>query len=219
MTRTVLRTWVLAAGVLVGAACSASDDTPAAPAAPPRPATTEARSPVPPSDGAGTSVEAAITPLPPAAPLPTVVDLPAPTSLTIDALAVAGAPVVPVGVEADGEMEIPGAAEVGWYRFGARPGDEGSAVLAAHIAYDGVDGVFRHLDDLAGGEAVAVRLADGTERSFRVTEVVRYDKSELPDDLWSRAGPPGLVLITCGGEFDAAADSYEDNVVAYATPA
>ena len=30
---------------------------------------------------------------------------------------------------------------------------------------------------------------------------------------------PELVLITCGGEFDPDAGSYEDNVVAYAEPA
>lgn len=28
-----------------------------------------------------------------------------------------------------------------------------------------------------------------------------------------------VALITCGGEFDAATDSYEDTVVANATPA
>jgi len=214
----VLTTWVVAVGVLVGAGCAASDDTSAEPAAPERSAT-EAPSPVPPSDAAGPSVADAITPLPPAAPLPTVVELPAPVSLAIEALDVAGAPVVAVGVQARGEMEVPGVGEVGWYRFGARPGDEGSAVLAAHISYDGVDGVFRHLADLAAGDTVSVQFADGAERAFRVTEVAQYGKSELPADVWARAGTTELVLITCGGEFDAVAGSYEDNVVAYATPA
>jgi LPXTG-site transpeptidase (sortase) family protein len=156
--------------------------------------------------------------LPPAAPLPSVVELAAPTGLAIDALGVDGAPVVPVGVASDGEMEIPPVDQVGWYRFGARPGDEGSAVLAAHVAYDGVDGVFRHLDDLAPGDTVSVRFADGGVRTFGVTEVTRYDKAELPADVWARGGDSALVLITCGGDFDAEARSYEDNVVAYAAP-
>jgi LPXTG-site transpeptidase (sortase) family protein len=168
--------------------------------------------------GGGSSVAEAMRPLPPAAPVPSVVDLPAPRSLDIDALDVAGAPVVPVGVEAGGEMEVPGADQVGWYRHGARPGDQGSAVLAAHIAYDGVDGVFRHLADLRPGDTISVAFADGATRTFAVTAVAQYDKSELPEDVWARTGPAELALITCGGEFDAGADSYEDNVVAYASP-
>ncbi|HEX5365146.1 MAG TPA: class F sortase [Acidimicrobiales bacterium] len=116
-------------------------------------------------------------------------------------------------------MEIPVPSEVGWYRFGARPGGPGSTVLAAHIAYDGVDGVFRHLDDLAVGDAVTVTSADGSTRSYRVTAVERHPKADLPADVFSRAGPERLVLVTCGGEFDDRARRYEDNVVAYAGPA
>jgi LPXTG-site transpeptidase (sortase) family protein len=164
-------------------------------------------------------VAEAIVPLPPAAPLPQVPDLPEPTSLDIGALDVRAAPVVPVGVKPEGGMEVPGVREVGWYEFGSRPGDPGSAVLAAHIAYDGVDGVFRHLADLAPGDAITVSFADGAVRTFAVTELAQYDKSGLPADIWSREGPERLVLVTCGGEFDDATDSYEDNVVAYASPA
>jgi len=39
------------------------------------------------------------------------------------------------------------------------------------------------------------------------------------DRLFSADGPPRLALITCGGAFDQAADSYRDDVVAYAVPA
>jgi LPXTG-site transpeptidase (sortase) family protein len=162
----------------------------------------------------------AVRPLPPAPVTPeTPAPGPEPTSLTIEALGVAGAVVRPVGVDGDGEMEIPPVAEVGWYRFGSRPGGAGSAVLAAHIAYDGVDGVFRHLDDLVEGDGVAVTLSDGTLQWFVVTEVGQYPKSQLPGEVWAKGGDPQLVLITCGGEFDSSAASYEDNVVAYARPA
>lgn len=116
-------------------------------------------------------------------------------------------------------MEVPGVAEVGWYRHGARPGDaQGSAVLAAHVAYDGVDGVFRHLDDLAAGDRVDVGLADGSTRRFVVEDVSRHPKSDLPADVFARDGAPRLVLVTCGGEFDAEARRYEDNVVVRARP-
>jgi hypothetical protein len=41
----------------------------------------------------------------------------------------------------------------------------------------------------------------------------------LPASAFARDGAPRLVLITCGGPFDAATGNYEDNVVVYATPA
>jgi LPXTG-site transpeptidase (sortase) family protein len=177
--------------------------------------------------GAGTTTPApsplagAVRPLPPAPVTPDVpVGGPEPTALTIEALGVSGAPVRPVGVEpAGGAMEIPPVDEVGWYRYGARPGDPGSTVLAAHVAYDGVDGVFRRLADLGAGDRVTVALSDGSTQAFVVTDVALYPKSELPAAVWARDGDPQLVLITCGGEFDAEARSYEDNVVVFARPA
>lgn len=139
--------------------------------------------------------------------------------LSLPAIGVEGAPVEPVGVEANGEMEIPPADEVGWYRFGAAPGEPGSSVLAAHVAYDGVDGVFRDLDRLVAGDQVTVSFDDGSAERYLVTDVVTFDKEALPPDLFSRQVPGRLVLITCGGAFNPSLRSYERNVVAYAVPA
>jgi LPXTG-site transpeptidase (sortase) family protein len=143
----------------------------------------------------------------------------APAALRITALGVADAPVLPVGVDDAGELAVPGAADVGWYRYGPRPGEPGVTVLAAHIAFDGVDGVFRHLADLRPGDAVTVELSDGTAQEYRITELSQHPKSELPPELWSRDGAPRLALVTCGGSFDRSRRSYEDNVVAWAAPA
>ena len=200
-----------------GDTAEAADAGEAAATTAPAPATT-----APPTTGpAGTpSAADAIQSLPVAPALPTVeAEGPAPVSLSVEALGISGATVRPVGVEADGEMEVPPADEVGWYRYGARPGDGGGAVLAAHIAYDGVDGVFRNLEDLAVGDTFDVAFADGASRRFVVEEMARYPKSELPAEMWAPTGDPRLALVTCGGEFDAAAGSYEDNVVAWAVPA
>lgn len=214
---------VTAVGVLLVPACG-DGGTSAAPARPATPAT--AGEPAAGTGGPGETtgsgtggVAAAIRPLPPAAAVPSVpAALPAPTALTVDALGIAGAPVVAVGVDGAGDMEVPGAQEVGWYRYGPRPGEDGSAVLAAHVAYDGVDGVFRRLGSLVAGDTLTVAFAGGEARTFTVTDVTRVPKPDLPADTWARSGEPRLVLITCGGDFDAEAGSYEDNVVAYARP-
>lgn len=142
-----------------------------------------------------------------------------PTSISIEGIGVAKAPVTDVGVEDNGDMEIPGADSVGWYRFNATPGEAGSAVLAAHISFDGRPGVFRYLDEANVGDRVVVEFDDGTTREFEIFELAQYDKQELPDHrVFAKTGDPVLTLITCGGDFNRSLRSYEDNVVAYAIP-
>ena len=77
---------------------------------------------------------------------------PAPVRLTIDALGV-DVPVRPVGVEPDGQLEIPDETEVGWYRLGASPGEAGASVLAGHVNWNRVDGPFVRLVQLEPGAA------------------------------------------------------------------
>ena len=162
-----------------------------------------------------------------------------PVGLTIEALGVVGAPVIEVGVEPAGaaeggldptrtmeggleptrEMEVPPADRVGWYRYGPTPGAAGSAILAAHIAYDGENGVFVDLATIEEGAEVEVIHDDGSTDRFIVESNQRFDKEALPEDLvFARDGPSRLVLITCGGRFDSETRSYEDNVVVVARP-
>lgn len=141
-----------------------------------------------------------------------------PVSMVIEDIDVVDATIIPVGVNPDQTFEVPPADQVGWYRFGPTPGEEGSAVLAAHIAFDGVDGVFRHLADVEVGAVVAVGYSDGTSQRYRIDSVTDYFKEELPPELFARDGSPQLALITCGGAFNPQLRSYESNTVAVATP-
>ena len=138
-----------------------------------------------------------------------------PQSISLPDLGVNNAVILPVGLEPNGELEVPGADEVGWYQFGAGlGGGQGSTVLAAHIAYNGRDGVFRNLADSEVGELITV---DGI--NYRIESVTQYNKFELPiDDLFAEDGDEQLVLITCGGSFNPNLRSYDDNVVVVAVP-
>ncbi len=142
-----------------------------------------------------------------------------PLALSIADLDVSTAPVEPVGIEENGELEVPGAEAIGWYQFGSGiGGGRGSTVLAGHIAYNGVDGVFRNLDQMQQGQIISVEH-DGAELSYEVTEVVQYTKESLPiEDLFREDGAERIVLITCGGSFNPSIRSYDDNVVVIAVP-
>jgi hypothetical protein len=140
-------------------------------------------------------------------------------------LSVAGrsAPVVPVGVEPSGLVEVPAdVGTVGWYRHGVAPGDDaGSAVLVGHVdaARQGL-GVLAELRDLPDGAAVEVRRAGGDVLRYRVVAREQWDKGEVPmERLFEPGGPPRLVLISCAGQFDPVTRTYSDNVAVTAVPA
>lgn len=132
------------------------------------------------------------------------------------------APIVAVGVEDDGEMEVPeDVGDVGWYRYGPAPGEPGAAVVAGHVdSREQGRGAFFDLRRVDVGARVDVTDSAGDVQRFDVVARRTYDKASLPaDELFSRAGPSQLVLITCGGDFDRDAGSYRENVVLYAQPA
>ena len=139
-------------------------------------------------------------------------------TLAIPAIGV-DAVIVPVGVvDGTDEIEVPPIEEVGWYRFGASPGDAGSAVLLGHIDGGGRPGVFYDLATLELGAEVHVGSGEGATQSFRVIGRDQFPKTELPADLFRRDVPTRLVLITCGGSFDDDIGHYRDNVVVVAEP-
>jgi hypothetical protein len=132
------------------------------------------------------------------------------------------AQVVAVGLEDDGTMEIPvDVATIGWFEPGVRPGQPGTAVLAGHVdSRTQGRGAFFDLRDLDVEDVVVTTGEDGQPQEWRVVARTRFLKDELPTaDLFTREGDPRLVLITCGGAFDATARSYTDNIVVYAVPA
>ncbi|MGY1624598.1 class F sortase [Geodermatophilus sp. SYSU D00965] len=154
-----------------------------------------------------------------AAPSP-VARPPAPVRLTVPALGV-DAPVDPVGVRDDGQVQLPDDVDrVGWYRFGPVPGGDGAAVLAGHVddREQGL-GALAPLREAEVGDEVRVTGAAGEVSRWRVVSRDLVDKRALPlDRVFGRTGPPRLVLVTCGGPFVAETGSYQENVVVVAEP-
>jgi sortase (surface protein transpeptidase) len=144
----------------------------------------------------------------------------APRRLRIPSIAV-DAKIGAIGVEASGELEVPeNVRNVGWYRYGPAPGEPGATVIAGHVdSREQGPGAFFDLRSLDVGARVQVTDSDGDVQRYDVVARRTYDKAKLPtDELFSREGPPQLVLITCGGDFDSSARSYRENVVIYAQP-
>lgn len=205
---------ILALGLLGGCTVEADDDAPTR-----TPATSAARErQAEPADDVPVLPDVPVA----AATLPPAEQVVPPTGLGIDALGIS-LPVESVGVQADGQMEIPPAAEVaGWYRFGAAPGeDDGTVVIAAHVdsvASAGL-GPFAQLRDLAVGDTVDVTTADGAVVTYAVTGVSSVAKPQVAwGDVFTRDGGHRLVLVTCGGVWHEDRRSYSDNVIVTAEP-
>ncbi len=180
--------------------------------------------PAPPADAVASASPISTTPAPtPSVHVPTVstslgaaAPVVAPVDVRIDAIGI-DVPIIPVGVEGDGFMQLPpDPAVAGWYRYGPTPASgAGNTVIAAHIDSPSYGiGPFASLRDVPAGAEVTVSSEDGSTTRYATESVTYYVKAELPtEQLFARDGTPTLVLITCGGEFDASIGHYRDNVV------
>jgi hypothetical protein len=144
-----------------------------------------------------------------------------PVRVVMDSVGI-DAVVAPVGVAADGQMELPADPDVvGWYRYGSTPGaTAGSVVLGGHVDSRryGV-GQLALLRETEVGDEIVVQTAAGMELRYRVTDVQSLPKARLPlADLFRRDGSSSVVLVTCGGEYDRSRGGYRDNVVVTAVP-
>ena len=125
---------------------------------------------------------------------------------------------IDLGLQPDGTMEVPAdGSTAGWYTHSPTPGELGPAVLAAHVDWKGSKGVFYNLRRTKAGDQVEVQRADASTARFVVRRVAQYPKDRFPTgEVYGDVDTAQLRLITCGGEFDATAHSYRDNVVVYA---
>ena len=139
------------------------------------------------------------------------------TGLDVPSIGVATTDVTDLGLREDNSLDVPSDAEtVGWYDRSSSPGTVGPAVLAGHVNYSGEDGTFAKLKDVKRDDTVEVHREDGTTAVFRVDEVGQYDKDAFPTDTVYGPTSDGEVrLITCGGVFNSAKHSYDDNIVVF----
>jgi hypothetical protein len=146
---------------------------------------------------------------------------PTPVRIRIPSLAI-DAPVSPAAIDvAHGALGIPADIHrVGWWRDGMSPAaNRGSILLAGHLdnARAG-SGAFFRLGSVTADTLIEVATTSGRTYTYRVASVRTYRKNALPTSVYSRTGPARLVLVTCGGPFDAATGHYPDNIVVTAVP-
>lgn len=137
-----------------------------------------------------------------------------PTKLIIPKIAV-DADILPMGLTPGGDMESPLTNEdTGWYKYGTRPGNEGSAVIDGHLGLSG-EAVFGKLHQLAVGDVISVVDDHGATVSFAVREIKAYDKDSNATDVFDKQTGAHLNLITCDGDWEAQQATYSERLVIF----
>lgn len=125
---------------------------------------------------------------------------------------------IPVGVNAKGDMDIDENPEqAAWYELGAKPGQEGSAVIAGHYGWkNGVASVFNDLHTLVAGDEISTVGEDGKVMTFVVTRLTTYMPNQDATDVFrSDDGKAHLNLVTCQGSWNNSESTYSERLVVF----
>ncbi|MEU0459541.1 class F sortase, partial [Streptomyces sp. NPDC006129] len=129
------------------------------------------------------------------------------------------APVMDLGLDREHRLTAPPEDDpklIGWYKQGASPGEQGTAVAVGHLDTDSGPAVFAGLTELKRGRIIKVRRADGRIAVYTVDKIKSYEKAHFPSqEVYGARGRPELRLITCGGSYDRR-KGYSGNVVVFA---
>ncbi len=123
-----------------------------------------------------------------------------------------------VGINGKGTMAIPSNfKDVAWYKYGPVPGVMGSAVIDGHVDNGlGLDGVFKHLNEIQIGDDLYVDTESGKRLHFVVRNVKSYPYKDVPiDQLFMKADAKRLNLVTCEGAWVKGDKTYDHRLVVY----
>jgi sortase (surface protein transpeptidase) len=125
----------------------------------------------------------------------------------------------PVGLTANHEIDAPRSwYQVGWYQYGSRPGQPGTAILVGHLDTNtGAPGIFWRLGELQPGDLIWVEGEGGQSLLFQIDTLVSYPYESAPlQEIYTSAGTPRLGLVTCSGKWNAQQQIYDHRLVVYA---
>jgi sortase (surface protein transpeptidase) len=123
----------------------------------------------------------------------------------------------PLGLNEDRTIQVPKSFEkLGWYQYGATPGEAGTAVILGHVdSYRG-PAIFWSLGQLKAGDTFEVDREDGTKLTFVVETSERYSQDDFPTEkVYGKTAYPSIRLITCTGVYNHGTQRYSQNLVVY----
>ncbi len=142
---------------------------------------------------------------------------PKPLNIFIKQLSI-DAPITEVGLNNQGNIDTPKNPDsVGWFSYGVRPGEVGSAVLDGHLDTTEKGAVFWNLKNIKVGETVSIKSSDGKTSMFRVKEkkLYNYNDTSALAQVFGKNDKAYLNLITCAGNWLKNKNSYSQRLVVF----
>lgn len=137
-----------------------------------------------------------------------------PRYLSIEKLGINKARVLPMGVNAAGELSTPNNIfDVGWYYNSGKPGKGGTLLIDGHNGGPHVEGVFKALPALLEGDIIVIERGDGEIFKYSVVENNTIALSDANDYMATAirtptSGRESLTLISCAGEWSDQQKTY-----------
>jgi sortase A len=127
--------------------------------------------------------------------------------------------VEPVGLTADHSMAVPKSyTDVGWFKYGALPGNMGSAVIAGHVDNGlAFPAVFFNLKEVGVGDRINVTTNGNQQLNFTVTKIETLDYNDRNTDVFTENDGRYLKLITCSGKWVSKIRTHDKRLVVTAT--
>ena len=106
---------------------------------------------------------------------------------------------------------------VGWFVYGARPGETGTAVIVGHLDSPNGTAIFTDLNKIKKGDEIKISREDGSEVMYVAESVSKFSQDAFPTHKVYDSTPyPSLRLITCAGTYNKQTGHYSDNLVVFA---
>lgn len=127
--------------------------------------------------------------------------------------------VQPVGVDENNQMVAPDNIHfTAWYTGSVAPGEVGLSIINGHAGGRYEQGVFRSITKLVKNDTFRIQMGDKSWREFKVVATGSHHTSHATKELFKDdpAIEREVHLITCDGEFDDAAQTYEKRFIVIA---
>jgi LPXTG-site transpeptidase (sortase) family protein len=121
-----------------------------------------------------------------------------------------------LGLDTDGKLQDPDAWEnAGWYVNSAKPGEKGNVVILGHNQdEEKVPAAFWGLKNLKVNDRVILQDEIRRNYSYRVIDIFYVDiQDPQRTQVFEETNKAELTLMTCGGIWDPAFDTYDKRLV------
>lgn len=124
-----------------------------------------------------------------------------------------------VGVDKNQQIAVPNNIHIaGWFVDSAKIGEKGLSIIDGHVDGLTTGGVFKDINKLKAGDVIKVEKGDGSIVSYEVMQNITVPTGESAGILYSQDPKveSQLNLITCEGNYDREAQTYDKRVIVIA---